>query len=343
MLSNWIPPMRRDTNIDAFRVLLVFFVCIMHSIYVGAQRGVGCAWLSNLVEWSVPGFIVISGWYGINFSFAKVIKLYAVSLYCAIVVVSLDTWLRGGELGLCTIRTIWRTAIGYWFVNSYVVLMMLAPLVNTAFTAIRELDSLKKKKVLITICLPIFVLVEVWAFSATLPGLGLIVPHYSGIAKSSFGTLLALYVLTRAVRLALQDEKMSKALRRVPCWLWLIAVILATVMASLGMGDINGPFAFIIALTMFAIFNRLRLPILIGKTFGLLAPSVFSIYLFHTNEIAWSYMRTLLMHIINACDNRFIAYVIVAFVALMLGLVLDIPRRAVKFLMVIRSRSNLSE
>ena len=119
--------MKRDNSIEAFRVLLVFLVCLMHSIYVVARVGIGCPWLSNLVEWSVPGFIVISGWYGIKFSFAKVLKLYGVSLYCALVVVLFDLVVdRQAIFGLVSMQTVWHIATEHWFVNSYAVLMLLA-------------------------------------------------------------------------------------------------------------------------------------------------------------------------------------------------------------------------
>ena len=305
----------------------------MHSIYVGARVGIGCPWLSNLVEWSVPGFIVISGWYGIKFSFAKVLKLYGVSLYCALVVVLFDLVVdRQAIFGLVSMQTVWHIATEHWFVNSYAVLMLLAPLVNTAFDAIAEMDAERKKKTLLSICLPVFVLVQIWSFSAALPWVGAFVPHYSGINKNSFVTLLAIYVLTRSIRLVVDDQIISRNLKKIPRRICTIALFGSLAMAATGMGDINGPFAFVIALAMFFVFNRMRLPSAIGKLSAVVAPSVFSIYLFHTNEIAWSHMQTLLRRVLGECDNCFIAYFVVSFVAFAMSFVVDIPIRVVKYL-----------
>lgn len=79
--------MKRNSVIDVYRVCLMFGICLLHAI---TQGGHNVSWASNILQWCVPGFIFISGWYGIKFSPGKVLKLYGISLYCAAVFVFFD-------------------------------------------------------------------------------------------------------------------------------------------------------------------------------------------------------------------------------------------------------------
>ena len=122
--------MKRNYNIEAYRIFLVWLICVLHSVHVLSLVGMGCPCLSNLLEWSVPGFVIISGWYGIRFSFQKVLKLYGVCFYCSAVVVLIDWALSGRAAPISDIvKSVYSIATGYWFVNSYVLLMFLAPMV----------------------------------------------------------------------------------------------------------------------------------------------------------------------------------------------------------------------
>ena len=84
--------MKRDCSIDVYRVCLMFGICLLHSI---TQAGHNVAWAANMLSWCVPGFMFISGWFGIKFSIAKVLKLYGISFYCAIMYASFDTMVSG--------------------------------------------------------------------------------------------------------------------------------------------------------------------------------------------------------------------------------------------------------
>ena len=85
--------MKRDCSIDAYRVCLMFGICLLHSI---TQAGHNVAWAANMLSWCVPGFMFISGWFGIKFSIGKVFKLYGISLYCAVMFVAFDGVVSGG-------------------------------------------------------------------------------------------------------------------------------------------------------------------------------------------------------------------------------------------------------
>ena len=85
--------MKRDRAIDICRVCLMFGICLLHAI---SQAGHNIAWAANMLMWCVPGFMFISGWFGIKFSIGKALKLYGISLYCAVLYVAFDSAILGG-------------------------------------------------------------------------------------------------------------------------------------------------------------------------------------------------------------------------------------------------------
>ena len=85
--------MKRDSVIELYRVGLMYGICLLHSI---SQAGHNVVWAANMLSWCVPGFMFISGWFGMRFSFMKVAKLYGISLYCATVFVIFDAVVSGG-------------------------------------------------------------------------------------------------------------------------------------------------------------------------------------------------------------------------------------------------------
>ena len=58
----------RDGNVELLRLVLMFFICMIHAVgYVDARW---CHWLTNVSFVGVLGFVLISGFYGLRFSVA---------------------------------------------------------------------------------------------------------------------------------------------------------------------------------------------------------------------------------------------------------------------------------
>ena len=74
---------KREESIEAFRVLLMLGICLLH--VCGTQCGHPTQWLANMLYWCVPGFVFISGWFGMRFSLKKIIRLYGLALYAALI------------------------------------------------------------------------------------------------------------------------------------------------------------------------------------------------------------------------------------------------------------------
>lgn len=70
---------RRETNIEIYRVLLILGICFLHGFSQGAYVYVKT---SRIFSLCLAGFVFISGWYGIRFSWKKVLGLILIGWYC---------------------------------------------------------------------------------------------------------------------------------------------------------------------------------------------------------------------------------------------------------------------
>ena len=306
--------MRRNYSIDAYRVCLMFGICLLHSI---SQAGHNVAWAANMLEWCVPGFMFISGWFGIKFSMGKALKLYGISFYCALMYVAFDVVVSGEGAGdSCVIRA-YDIATGQWFLNAYVVVMCLSPMVNLAI-----------EKMTMKHLYPLLLCVFGWSFATTLPVVGKFIPKSAGLSAYSFLTLLGVYVFGRVARrehdLASPLWKKVTSLRLM---LPLCAVSLAC--AGIGLGDYNSPFAFCLAGCACVLFSRVKLPCALAKTCCFLGSSMFSVYLMHSHGRAWGYLKIVQDYLLGKGFPLVVAYLMTALIVFSLCVVADLPRRGV--------------
>lgn len=120
---------------------------------------------------------------------------------------------------------------------------------------------------------------------------------------------------------------MSGIVDKIRAWHLAIAVPLLWVATGVGLGDYNSPFAFALACGMFVVVRRIGDKTgLTGSTgFGAnviawLGPSMFSVYLMHTNEVGFPLLAKL------DAEIGVVGAAVVVFIGCV---VLDLPRRAV--------------
>ena len=131
----------RNSSIELLRILLMFGICMIHVVGKGSysQR-----WLANLLKICVPGFVFITGYFGVTFSWCKLAKLYAVGAYCALV--GAITWasMQTSPVGVVGLYRRWFMDMNwFWFLHSYAVMLMVAPILNSAIEKIKETCVLK--------------------------------------------------------------------------------------------------------------------------------------------------------------------------------------------------------
>lgn len=294
----------------------MFGICLLHSITHGGHN---IAWIANMLSWCVPGFMFISGWYGIKFSIGKVFRLYGISLYCAAVFVVFDSVVLSSVGCLlwsdCLLR-VYKITIGQWFLNAYVVVMCFVPIINLAID-----------RMIIKELYPLVFLVFGWSFATTLPINGFI-PSSAGLTAYSSLTLLGVYVVARFFR-KLHDEggRFFKIVSNKMVMLLILGVSL--VMAAIGLGDYNSPFAVAIAGSVFFIFMNLTVPSWLGKVCVWLGPSMFSVYLSHSHGYAWGYFKIMENYLLANSVPVSMVYVLTAIVVFIVCIVADLPRRTI--------------
>lgn len=114
----------RNSAIEIYRVLLMMGIVTIHLF---SHVGMGHHWIPRLCTTCVVGFVFISGYFGIKFSWQKVVKIYGVALFCALWC-GVSIWMNeGGAKGLYSIVSCLRV---WWFVNAYIMLMLMTPIVE---------------------------------------------------------------------------------------------------------------------------------------------------------------------------------------------------------------------
>lgn len=78
--------MKRNPSVELFRALLMFGICWLHAITKGGY----CATTINsriayFLCACVPGFLFITGWYGVRLRAGKFLSLWGQTAYCAVV------------------------------------------------------------------------------------------------------------------------------------------------------------------------------------------------------------------------------------------------------------------
>ena len=313
-------PRTRNDGIEVLRCGLMFGICLLHAV---TQGGHCRAWAANLLTWCVPAFVFISGWFGIRFKGAKVLKLYGVGLYCAVVFCLFDSVCRGAFDGCPFVRRVWSITVGQWFLNAYVLLMCFAPLLNEACAKVVEMWAEDRRSALAIIA-PLLFCAFGWAFALTLPIVPRYLPQSAGVTAYSALTLMGVYVVARIGRGLYDAGRLPRANS-----VRLIFIALASlILASIGFGDYNSPFSLVISAIAFYAAFHLPVPKAIGRLGALLGPSMFSVYLLHSHGYGWCYLQ----HLEDYCLENlhfplFFAYCTVALVVFGVCVLADLLRR----------------
>lgn len=169
--------------------------------------------------------------------------------------------------------------------------------------------------------IPLLVLVWGWGFGLTLPWLDTHLPKTNGLGAYGGMTLTAIYAAARICRKCRIDEWIRTR------WL-LLALPILCVLTGIGFGDYNSPFAFALAGVCFLMISRVTIPALMGKLVLVLSPSMFAVYLIHTNEIGLNAFKPLEEHLIGGGSPVVVAWVGSALAVFVCACLLDFPRRA---------------
>ncbi len=321
---------KRNPSIEMFRCVVMFMIvlyhCWVHGIYKEDHSWWSLFFCAALM-WHVDAFVAISGWFGIKFSLKKYWHLYSQALFYSI---------------LSMIYVFLTSGKGYgvsagWFGGTYLMLMLVAPILNLA---IEKLVELPKKDVLY-----IWGLMAAGIFFAWCPKHLFTAINPSGGGGFSIFMFVFLYITVRLIKLL--DVQFKK-------WHYLVAVSFLFI-GSLGTGllsvinalirgrEIHGrmlngwstydaPFVWIMAIAMLLIFVKyVRMPEWLNKVAAFVGPSTFGMYLLHDTtsfgrliyQIPEQYLET------NTTLHPTLIIIICAIVTYIIALCIDIIRRGV--------------
>ena len=280
----------RNQSIEVFRCLLMLAIVIGHS-YVHGIYGLECGWplqdkawwpflFTTMLVWHVDGFVAISGWFGIKFSWRKFLSLWGVMLFYGVV----------GGIGVLLfahnappIRRLLMVSCG-WFGGSYMLLMFMAPIFNAALDAL----TLKGKRMLLST----WAIMAIGFFMATE-----LISKITGVRPVGFGshtvlTMILVYITAGVARRVL-DKPVSLKLLLCVCGIFPLGMVISVVQ-NLLCGMITGtyhlwpslvysdPAVYIFAIALMLMFLwHIKVPHWLGKVCQFLGPSMFGVYLLH--------------------------------------------------------------
>ena len=257
--------MKRNPSIELLRCVLMFGICLVHS---AGKSGTDYQWLSYSLLWCVDCFVFISGYYGVRFSFAKVLRLYGLGLFCSLIGAALSVFLDHER----ELLVLWRREFcGYWFLHAYVLMMCLAPMADAAVESL-----IRDKKRLGVALLGLGLSVFGWGWLSVYNVTKTFIPRTPGLSDYSGFTLLAIYIVARLCNKLNLGMRISR----------LTALSVLLIITGLGVMRIcvyNSPFAVLAAVAAFYLAEKTSVPQWLGRTVIFLAPSMFTVYLLQVN------------------------------------------------------------
>lgn len=310
-------PAKRDVNIEVFRAMCAFGVCFLHALdqggYAGQHRG-----LDNLMPPSVVGFVFISGFFSIKFSWQKVVRILGIGVGCLLLVVlGFDICYRGNFSVIELVNRGVCYAEDFWFLWMYLGLMMVAPLLNGAVNVQEESSASPLRQ-----CVPILFCVFIWSYCACcIPYVKKYIPSAIGMGSCSVLTFAAVYLVARMCSCYKVEDKIG--LKG-----WLTMLVVSGCFCWLGFKHYNSPFAMIFAGSMFYLVKSIKVPIPVSKVASFIGPSMFGVCLLHANRAGLEFLIKMENCMIDRWQwNYYISCFIVAIIFFLGGVALDLIRR----------------
>ena len=145
-----MPTKSRNISIELLRVLFMLSIVTLHSI-IYRNGGIGvlpcnggdwtaCAHsgLLGLSHIGVSGFIFISGYYGIRFRWYKLWSIWTQALFYSVIIAILGLCIWNEQLVKVALHFCMPISRSEWFVMDYVVLMLLAPFIESGIEKIKQ-------------------------------------------------------------------------------------------------------------------------------------------------------------------------------------------------------------
>lgn len=276
--------LNRDSSIELIRILSIIGILVVHTDFfaLGAPTKEDCVASPLLSIWrfliesitiiSVNIFILISGWFGIRWKKKRFLEfLFQILFFNILFFVVFSFFIPEKTISRDGIGSIFMFDKFFWFVKAYILLYLLAPVLNSFLE-----NASKSQHKLILIGFFIFQTIYGWLFD----GVSWFERGYSAIS------FVGLYILANYLRKYIKIEKRTLIL------IFIAFVILNTSVAFMStyidrgayvsrLYAYNSPFVILASVALFLFFTKIHLK---SKIVNYIAISSFAAFLFHANH-----------------------------------------------------------
>ena len=292
---NYYMASQRQSNIELLRNISMFLILVIHANFVSLPKIGYVELASNAVPSifrffiesigiaAVNVFVFISGWFGIIPKKKSVLSFIYLILFYLLGGGILFFLLGKAPLGVDAVLDIFQLSRNDWFIKSYFVLMIIAPILNT-FS--KNADEKTQRYVVIAFFL--FEAIYGWAAG----GRRFFVNGYGPLH------FIGLYITAQYVHNQIASNSTPVWLKRLvqmPKWVdmmvFLLMAIANTIIVVVGLTYLktdslrgvvfaySNPLMIIEAIYLMLFFNKLKMPYV--KVINWLGASSFAVYLFH--------------------------------------------------------------
>ena len=307
----------RNYSIELLRIVFMYSLCVEHSISQGGFYRPG---LDHVLDVAVDGFMFISGYYGIKFSFKKIGGMLALAAWCAFVLNFARIFIIGDRTFATLVSSTAYTiahSTGWWFFWSYLVVMCLAPLVGAAFDSLQG-GGLKEASKVVA---PVMILCFGWNYLSVVPVVKDFVPSPLGFGNPTFLTLLGVYVFARTYRIFGFERFLTRKI--------LLALSpIGVALVWFGSWHHNSIPQLLLATIVFRAFSMLSLPQKASRIVAYAAPSMFAVYLLHVSGVGYFLMNRCNTFLVEGMAvPAYLSYFVTGAVVFVLAFTVDVVRR----------------
>lgn len=278
---------RRNYGIDLLRLVLMYMVCLLHTLGQGGILSAspagtvryGAFWFLEIAAYcAVDGFALISGYTASEKkpNSAKIVSLWFAALFysCVLTLLLAALGVRTGLTAKGVVKLFLPVTFSYyWYFTAYFALFFAMPLLNASLFALEQAAAKKALLIIAALYSVLGVLYDPFLTNGGYSALWLMVLYCIG-------------VLMRRIRL-FDDAKTSTLLL-----LWLLCLgvtwFFKVFLGSKRLVSYISPTILLAAIIMVVLFSRLKpSPRAVGK----LSPLAFGIYLFHLNRVIWAWLQ----------------------------------------------------
>lgn len=312
---------KRQSGIELLRIIAMFMILAQHAngLGIGLPGAYECnvepvnSFFRLLIQCfvfvGVDVFVLISGWFGINFKVKRLGEYLFQCLFFSLVV-TLVLWLVCGrpEMGIKSWVGVVLLGKSYWFVKSYLLLYVLSPVLN------RFIDTVDKKEAGLVLGLFLAIML-VFGWTDAMPEFNF---------GSSCISFIGLYLFARYLR------KYCQKICSKPIWQYIAGYFLPLILLAVTcfvLYRVNAPteisrciFSFVNplviigAVSLVLMFSRMDFA---SAFVNKVAKSSFSVYLFHCGPVIWGLFLTV-------CGSIYQKYHGVGMISLMLAFLIAV-------------------